>query len=226
MLNKRWKKRFSRWFKLRFAIMYPFGIWAVFSRYSTDASISRSLWFILLGILIRCWANGYAVKMEKLTTSGPYAYVRNPLYLGTFLIMIGFLIMLNIPLVWALFFVSVVIWFIYGKTVKNEEKILQEKFREEYLAYKKHVPAFSPALSPYKLGDKWGWSFIRYLKSQEYKLFLWVIILIIAFHLKEEFFVERENIDFKIMILSIAAVCLSLIDAVGEFFRKGGKGFV
>ena len=66
MLNNKWKKRFKRWFRLRFAILYPLGIWAVIFGHSTDESIMRSIWFILLGLGIRSWANCYAIKMGKL----------------------------------------------------------------------------------------------------------------------------------------------------------------
>lgn len=48
MLNDQWKKRFFRLFKLRFAVLYPLGIWAVFSAVSTDESIIRGICFILL----------------------------------------------------------------------------------------------------------------------------------------------------------------------------------
>ena len=225
MLNERWKKRFSRWFKLRFAIFYPLGIWVVFSAISTDRSIMRSIWFILLGLLIRGWSNGYAIKMEKLTTSGPYAYVRNPLYLGSFLIMIGFLVMLNIPLILILFCIIIVICFVYGKVVKNEERMLLDKFGQDYLDYQKHVHAFIPTPFRYKGGgEKWGWSLTRYFKSQEYKLFLWMIILVIAFHLKDEFIIEGESVDGKIIFLLTMAFLLGLTDAIGELFRKRTVG--
>lgn len=50
---------------------------------------------VAAGLLIRSWANGYAIKMDKLTTSGPYAFVRHPLYAGTLLMLIGFTVILN-----------------------------------------------------------------------------------------------------------------------------------
>ncbi|MCA9399552.1 MAG: isoprenylcysteine carboxylmethyltransferase family protein, partial [Candidatus Omnitrophica bacterium] len=58
----------------------------------------RGLWVVIIGLLVRTWANGYAIKTEKLTTSGPYAHIRNPLYVGSFLIMTGLLIVLQVPI--------------------------------------------------------------------------------------------------------------------------------
>src|SRR5499427_1021080 len=46
----------------------------------------------LPGLLLRAWASGHLRKNEALATTGPYAYTRNPLYLGSFLIGIGFTI--------------------------------------------------------------------------------------------------------------------------------------
>jgi len=143
IMNEKWKKRFKRWFKLRFAILYPLGVWAVISAHSTDKSIMKSIWVILLGLGIRSWANCYAIKMDKLTTSGPYAYVRHPLYLGSFLIMAGFLIMLNVPWYICLVCVGIVIGIVYKETIQKEEKMLEAKFGLEYIAYRKAIPAFS-----------------------------------------------------------------------------------
>ena len=87
--------RLQRSFKPRFAVIYPFGFFVMFFCSLNEASIRAGIGYIIAGILIRLWSNGYAIKNDKLTTSGPYAFVRNPLYLGTFLIAIGFVIVLK-----------------------------------------------------------------------------------------------------------------------------------
>ena len=89
------KHRLTRFFKPRFAVIYPFGFFVIFFCSLDEASIKTGIGYIIAGILIRLWSNGYAIKNDKLTTSGPYAFVRNPLYLGTFLIAIGFVIVLK-----------------------------------------------------------------------------------------------------------------------------------
>ena len=59
------------------------------------SSVAWGVPFVLAGVGVRVWAVGYLVKTARLTTDGPYAYVRHPLYLGTLLIGIGVLVMLG-----------------------------------------------------------------------------------------------------------------------------------
>ncbi|MBU4590280.1 MAG: isoprenylcysteine carboxylmethyltransferase family protein [Candidatus Omnitrophica bacterium] len=211
------KERFKRWSKLRFAIMYPLGVFVVLFSNSDDRSIMASIWFIIAGLLLRLWANSYAIKMDRLTTSGPYAFVRHPLYLGTMLIIIGFVIMLKIYYIGVLFVILIAA--VYYDTIKKEEAMLEIKFKEAYLRYKGKVRAMLPTLSAYVGGEKWPFSFKRLINSQEYKPFLWVIILMIAFHLKDEIMIEREAMDAKIWMLFISAFILGMIDILGELAR-------
>ena len=215
------RERLKRWFKLRFAIMYPLGIFAVLFSNSDDRSILMSIWFIVAGLLIRLWANGYAIKMDKLTTSGPYAFVRHPLYLGTMFLAIGFIIMLKIYYIGILFIILMAV--VYYRTIKKEEVMLEAKFKDAFLRYKKKVPAVFPAIFPYREGEKWSFSFKRLIKSQEYKPFLWVMILVIVFHLKEEIMIEREAMDAKICIEFIIVFILGMFDILGELARYHNK---
>lgn len=221
--SEKLKNRLARILKPRFAILYPFGIWAAISAYSTNGSIRRGILFFLCGIFIRSWANCYAIKLDKLTTSGPYGHVRHPLYLGSFLIMSGFLIMLNVPWFAVLAFVLIVVGIVYKWTVQNEEHMLMQKFGEDYIEYQKAVPAFFPAIFSFKGGEKWGPSAERYLRSQEYKLVIWTIIVSIAFHIKEEILVEHEMLDVQMVILVMAALFLILLDVMLDYLRKAQK---
>jgi protein-S-isoprenylcysteine O-methyltransferase Ste14 len=208
------KNRFKRWFRLRFAILYPFGIFLVLYANSDDRSIMAGIWFILLGLFLRIWANGYAIKLEKLTISGPYAFVRHPLYLGTMLLMLGFIIMLRIYYLGILFFLITIA--VYYRTIIKEERMLEERFKQQYANYKSKIPAILPTIFPYREGEKWPFSFRRLIKSQEYKLFIWAIVSVIAFHLKGEFLIEHEKIDTKIIILIVVSFLLVVIDLIGE----------
>lgn len=211
------EKRLRRLFKFRFAILYPLGVFAVLFTIPDDNSIRVSIGFIVSGLLIRIWANGCAIKIEKLTTCGPYAFVRHPLYLGTMLLAVGFIIMLKIYSIGALFIIPMAI--VYYHTIKKEEAMLETKFKEEYLTYKKKVPPIFPKIFPYHEGEKWSFSLRRLMQSQEYKLFFWVIILAISFHLKDEFIVEHETMDAKIWGLVIAAFIFGMLDFIGEFVK-------
>lgn len=212
------KHRFQRWFKFRFAILYPFAIYLIFFANSDDSSLIRGSCFIAAGLMVRLWANCYAIKMERLTTSGPYAHIRHPLYFGTVLIMLGFIVMLKVYWIGALFLAFFLT--VYVRTIQKEEAMLVAKFGDAYVNYRKAVPAIFPRLTAYAEGDKWPFSFERLLKSQEYKLFIWVIILVIAFHLKDELIIEREAPDLKIWALVITAFVLGCSDMILDMYRK------
>ncbi len=216
------QNRLKRWFKFRFAILYPLGVSAVLFAIPDDNSIRRGIGFIIVGLLIRIWANGYAIKLEKLTTSGPYAFVRHPLYLGTMLLVIGFNIILRINYLVAILLI-VLIASIYYQTIRKEEKMLSEKFREVCINYKRKVPAILPTIFPYREGEKWPFSFKRLIKSQEYKTFLWIIVLTIVFHLKDEFIAEHETMDTKIWQLIFVAFILGMLDLLGKFIKHKRK---
>src|SRR2546426_3723651 len=100
------------------------------------------------GLALRAWASGYLRKNETLATAGPYAYTRNPLYLGSFLIGLGFTIAAGriiLGLVFAALFVG-----IYVPVMRVESATLEELFGEKYCRYAQSVPIFFPRLSPYK----------------------------------------------------------------------------
>ena len=222
-MDKKKREIFSRLFKLRFAILYPLGIWALISGYATNASLARGLWLIVLGLAVRSWANCYAIKMAKLTTSGPYAHVRHPLYLGSFLILSGFLVTVNMNWLGVLFSIIVVIGIVYKQTVQNEERMLTEKFGQEYTDYKNAVPAFFPVVFPFRGGQKWPASLSRYFKSQEYKLVIWMSVLVIFFMLKEKLILEKQGLNSEVKTLIGIASVLVITDLIAEIFRQKAK---
>jgi protein-S-isoprenylcysteine O-methyltransferase Ste14 len=208
---------FKRWFKLRFFITYPFGLFVLFFCSPTDFSFSIGIWFIALGLIIRVWANGYVIKTNKLTTSGPYAFMRHPLYLGTMLLALGFSIMLNTYYAGAIFIIAMAM--VYYRTIKNEERALIERYKDAYLDYKKNVPAVMPGIFPYRKGEKWGFSFARVIENHEYKLFIWVINIAIIFRLKQYLLIEHKPMDTKIWLLIVLFFILGSIDIAGEILK-------
>ncbi len=78
---------------------------------------------------------------NTLITEGILSHVRNPMYLGVLLIYVSFLC-LSISLISIVFFIFVVV--IYNKMVNYEEKVLEEIFGKDWLAYKKRVPKWIP----------------------------------------------------------------------------------
>ena len=212
------RQRLQRLFKLRFALTYPFVVYAVIFANADDASMRFGIGVILIGLAIRLWANGYAIKMDKLTTSGPYAFVRNPLYLGTLFIAGGFVAMLRMYYAGALMLLCMGV--AYYRTIQAEEKMLESKFKDEYLGYKKKVPVIVPLRAPYRGGERWPFSFRRLVESREYKTVAWVWILIIVFYLKDRLLVEGAGIDATIIVSVLAALVLALVDITGEILKK------
>lgn len=98
--------------------------------------------FTLAGVFVRGWAAGAIRKNQMLTTHGPYAFTRNPLYFGSFLIGVGLGIASGV--LWILGAVVVVFALIYGNTMHREEKRLAELFGDEFERYASAVPRFVP----------------------------------------------------------------------------------
>lgn len=99
---------------------------------------------ILFGFIIvyKSWKILYASQQtKKLATTGPYAYVRHPQYIGFILVMIGFLFMWPTLTTLAMFPILVSV---YIRLAKREEEIVIKDFSATYIAYKKKVPAFIP----------------------------------------------------------------------------------
>ncbi len=137
-------------------------------------SLIRGIPFILLGELIRTWAAGSINKeYEKLTIWGPYAYTRNPLYVGSFLLGFGFVIMAN---QWVLLLIFLFLFlFVYRSTILDEENTLSRVFGEAFAEYKRKVPRFIPRLSPRpNVAPNFSWK--RVLKHREYNAWLGITI--------------------------------------------------
>jgi len=216
--------RLERSFKPRFAVIYPFGFFVLFFCSLNDASLKGGIGWIIAGLLIRLWSNGYAVKNDKLSTCGPYAFVRNPLYLGTFLIAIGFVIVLKSepPLLeWTAggtFLLA--LSFMYYRTIHAEQGMLSAKFKDAYEDYCQQVPAIIPCLVPYSKGEKWPFSLQRLFKSKEHKTVFWIFILLVVFYLKTRLLIEHKSMTEMSWALSGIALALILLDVAYEFNKK------
>lgn len=100
-----------------------------------------------VGLAVRAWSAGTIRKDQTLTTSGPYAFTRNPLYLGSLLLGTG-VTMAGGHWIWpALFLAFFVV--VYGRTVAEEARLLADLFPARYPPYRDSVPAFLPRLTPW-----------------------------------------------------------------------------
>ncbi|MGP0020640.1 MAG: methyltransferase family protein [Candidatus Sulfotelmatobacter sp.] len=142
---------------------------------------------IVPGLLIRALASGHVRKNEALATSGPYAYTRNPLYLGSLLIGVGFAVAARS---WWVGVVLVVMFFaIYLPVIRDEEAYLREKF-PEFEEYAQQVPRMlprifppiSPRTAPHSREEQPAHQFSLqlYLKHREYNALLGALAMVAA----------------------------------------------
>jgi protein-S-isoprenylcysteine O-methyltransferase Ste14 len=119
------------------------------------------------GLLLRAWATGYLEKNIRLAEGGPYAYVRNPLYLGTLIVAAGLVIASRRWVLAALF--AAVFLLIYLPVIELEEQHLNKLF-PNFADYSKRVRSLWPALHPAKSDARFRWS--QYVRNQEYQALL------------------------------------------------------
>src|SRR5262249_52370617 len=137
------------WSKIARRIRVPLGF-ATAAVYIWLAWPSRLSIFLgsalaLIGLAIRALASGHVRKNEVLTTTGPYAYTRNPLYFGSLALALGFIIASRSW--WIALLVFVIFSVIYIPVIKSEEDFLRSKF-PEFAEYQRNVPRLFPRLRP------------------------------------------------------------------------------
>lgn len=141
----------------------------------------------IIGLLIRAWASGHIRKNQNLAISGPYAYTRNPLYVGSFIMGLGFTIAAGVW--WLAILFAVLFLGIYLPVMRNEAKELTEIFGESFEKYAKEVPLFIPRLSKYKDENSSAKTFEMelYLRYREYQAALGVAFALGILALKAYF---------------------------------------
>jgi protein-S-isoprenylcysteine O-methyltransferase Ste14 len=156
--------------RIRVPLGFAFALLYFWLARPTWRSLALGGVLIVPGILIRALASGHVRKNETLATSGPYAYTRNPLYLGSLLIGIGFAIAARS---WQVGVLLVVMFLaIYVPVIRGEEKFLRGKF-PQFEEYARRVPRMLPRIVPAHIGDASGnFSFELYMKHKEWNALL------------------------------------------------------
>ncbi len=138
-------------------------LFAWFSR-PDPASLACGIPVALAGLALRAWSAGCLAKNQRLATGGPYAHVRNPLYVGTLLVAAGLAIAARSA--WLAVLFAAVFLFVYLPVIQLEEQHLRAIF-PEYAEYAKRVPALWPRLR--SEGDAAPFRWVLYRKNQEYQ---------------------------------------------------------
>jgi protein-S-isoprenylcysteine O-methyltransferase Ste14 len=132
-------------------------------------TLAWSLLLVAPGLWLRGHAAGYVKKNAELTRTGPYAYTRNPLYLGSILIAFGFAVAAGRW--WLAVLLGGMFLLIYVPTILSEEQFLRGAF-PEFDEYARRVPRLLPRLTPARLGTPEGgmgrFSAERYRHHREY----------------------------------------------------------
>jgi len=176
----------QKWQRIARRIRVPLGFVAALL-YLEQLAVHRPAWvpiawslaLVLPGLALRGYAAGYVKKNQELTTTGPYAHVRNPLYLGSILMASGFAVALMswpFAVVLAAFFLL-----IYVPVIASEEAFLRETFLE-FEWYCARVPRLIPRITPVRRpdgegGGGGGFSFALYRKHREYNSAVGAVLL-------------------------------------------------
>jgi protein-S-isoprenylcysteine O-methyltransferase Ste14 len=177
----------TRWQRIARRIRVPLGfftaalyLFELSRRTPWPAAVAWSLVLVVPGLWLRAYASGYVKKNQELTTTGPYAYTRNPLYLGSTLIAAGFAVALlswPVALLLAVGFLA-----IYVPVIASEERFLRSTF-PGFEAYCRRVPRFFPRFLPGRgpADDRSGhFAWALYRKHREYNALLGVLLLYIS----------------------------------------------
>ncbi len=168
-------KWIARW---RVRLGYPLAVVVLFFARPNPKSVAIGAAIGIFGLWLRAYAAGYLKKQEVLTTTGPYAFTRNPLYLGSAILAAG--------AAWAMHsWISTAILFVYFATVyfvvmRREESELRGHFSEAFESYARKVPLFFPRPTPARIeGSSPGaFSFAQYRKNHEHEAALGFVFLL------------------------------------------------
>lgn len=171
------------WSRVARRIRVPLGfVFAVFFLWIAHPSTGFLAWSLLLvvpGLWLRGYASGYVKKNAEVTMTGPYAYTRNPLYLGSMLIAFGFA--LGARSWWVVLALAGLFAVIYAPVIRSEEAFLRANF-PGYADYARRVPRLIPRpwLAKAADGEAGGFSAALYRKHREYNALIGAAAIYVA----------------------------------------------
>jgi protein-S-isoprenylcysteine O-methyltransferase Ste14 len=162
--------------RIRVPLGFAFAVIYLWLAHPTPRSLTAGICLIIAGLFIRALASGHVKKNEELTMTGPYAYARNPLYLGSLVLALGFLIASRS---WTVAVIAAFLLFaIYLPVITGEENFLRARF-PEFEEYSKHVPRLFPRLRPYR-SSPGSFNWHLYWKHREYNAAIGAAFMIAA----------------------------------------------
>ena len=166
--------------RIRVPLGFALGILYIWLARPTWLSLGIGVVVTLGGIWIRALASGHVKKNTELTTTGPYGYTRNPLYLGSIVIAAGFAIAALSW--WIVVALALMFTLVYVPVIRAEEAFLRKTFVQfdEYCA---RVPRLFPRLRSGYPQAGVAWSREQYMRHREYNafigsIFLWCVLVV------------------------------------------------
>ncbi len=170
--------------RIRVPLGFIFAIIFIIFAKPTLVSLAVGAAVAYVGVLIRAWASGHIRKAKKLAVSGPYAYTRNPLYVGSFIMGVGITIAAGVW--WLAILFAVLFLGIYLPVMRVEIGDMRRIFGAEFDEYEKNVPLFVPRLTKWKDSGE-SFDFQLYLQYREYRAAIGVAVVIALLAAKSYF---------------------------------------
>jgi protein-S-isoprenylcysteine O-methyltransferase Ste14 len=159
--------------RVRVPLGFIFAVVYVWLARPTPTSLIFGALAMIPGLILRGLASGHVQKDKQLTTSGPYAYTRNPLYLGSLFMAAGFAIAARS---WWIVVVMVLMFaLIYIPVIAGEERYLRRTFAE-YDEYARNVPRMFPRFTRFGVQQS-AYSSARYWKHREYEASIGCVVV-------------------------------------------------
>lgn len=172
-------------FRPRALVLYAAGIASLLVAEPAMQLFVPGLALVTAGQALRLWATGHLLKTDELTTTGPYAHLRHPLYAGALLMGTGFLLMAGPRVASVVLPIGLLFYFGYylGYKERVESERLESLYGDSFRAYRAAVPALLPRLRPWRAqpdGDAAGWRLARVVENDEQTALAYAAIAALA----------------------------------------------
>ena len=163
--------------KWRVRLGHIFALVLLFFARPTPALAAAGTALVLLGEGLRILSAGYIEKDSVISRGGPYAFVRNPLYVGSFVMYLGMCVAAGSLMITAVYLPLFLC--VYYATIFREEQFLREKFGAQYDDYVRRVPRFVPRLRPVDFGVRGEFALSQVRYNREYEGLAGAVIILV-----------------------------------------------
>lgn len=153
-INELFNNKKIRRFFLKLRLPISLVLFVLFLPYTRQDWFLPGLAVSVMGELLQVWCFATIKTHKKLTVTGPYMFVRNPMYLGRFFLILGIIMMTGNG--WLMAGFTVIYYFYMTNRVNREERLLTELFGDDYRNYQKTVPPYLPTFRQWRPDLLWS----------------------------------------------------------------------